>query len=423
MDPRQSRQAWLDRLTATLGFDVRFYARSFTWLGLGQASGVVRGVATTFLMARWLPRETLGEFRYVLAVFAVAGMFSAGGVGTSIIRGFAKGEPSVAWAGFRRVLSIAPAGTVLLLFAAADRLRNGEDSVAAALAIAAVAFPAYAASSLYGPILVGQERIGTLSQRAIANNLAFAACFFAVIWHTTALIPIFGAYLGFDILFRGFLTWNELRRLPRSGDASEHIRLGDHLSAIGMFQAVAGQLDQLLLQRFAGYGTLANYSVAMLVPEQVKDFVNAIGGVLLQRFSRYASGQKVLPQTRRHFWTMAALSAGAVAAYAAAAPLAIPLLFPQYTNEVLPSVVYALGLLALPGIIGLNYFQAHRYVAGLWRFYAANTALQIASNTVLIPLFGAWGAVWSKTLTRLSGLPLAYPRKIPETAAGNETAG
>lgn len=415
MELRQSSAKALDRLTQALGFDVRFYGKSFTWLGFGQASGVIRGVATTFLMARWLPRNTMGEFRYVLAIFALAGMFAAGGISAGIIRGIAKGDTVVVWAGMKRILMIAPLGSLLLLLAAIERWLIGETTVAIALAFSGALFPAYAVCGLYGSILTGQERIQRLTKIAIINNTLFALCFFLVIWKTKELLPVFFAYLGLDILFRGFITWNEIRKLPKQGSADEHVKLGDHLNAIGMIQALAAQLDQILLQRLAGYGTLANYSIATLIPEQMKDFVNAIGGVMLRRFSMREQNQKTLAQTRKHFWTMLGLSGLMILAYVIVAPIAIPWLFPQYGNEVLPSMIYALGLFGLASIVGLNYFQAHHNIKALWQFYGANTALQIASNVVLIPLFGAWGAVISKTLTRLAGLPLTYPRSPADT--------
>lgn len=415
MELRQSSSRALDRLTQAMGFDVRFYGKSFVWLGFGQASGVIRGVATTFLMARWLPRDIMGEFRYVLAVFAIAGMFAAGGVGAGIIRGIAKGDTIVVWAGMKRILMIAPLGTLVLLLAAFERWYVGEPTVAAALAFSGVVFPIYAICGLYGSILTGQERIQRLTKIAIINNTLFAICFFLVIWKTKELLPVFFAYLGIDILFRGFLTWNEIRQLRKQGSVGEHVKLGDHLNAIGILQALASQLDQILLHRLTGYGTLANYSIAMLIPEQMKDFVNAIGGIMLRRFSTREQNEKTLARTRKHFWTMLGLSALMIGAYAIIAPFAIPRLFPQYGNEVLPSIVYSIGLLGLASIVGLNYFQAHHNIKALWQFYGANTALQIATNVVLIPFLGAWGAVISKTITRLAGIPLTYPRAPADT--------
>src|SRR5687768_340672 len=181
MDLRQSKKNALDKLTKVMGFDVRFYGKSFTWLSLGQVSGVLRGVATTFLMARWLPRATMGEFRYVLAVFAVAGMFAAGGVSTSIIRGIAKGDTVVVWAGIKRILMMAPLGSLILMLAALERWLVGETMVAIALAFSGAVFPIYAICGLYGSILTGQERIKRLTKIAVINNTLFALSFFLVI--------------------------------------------------------------------------------------------------------------------------------------------------------------------------------------------------------------------------------------------------
>jgi O-antigen/teichoic acid export membrane protein len=409
MTLRQTASETLDHLTQTFGFDVRFYGKSFSWLAAGQTSGIVRGVATTFLMARWLPRNIMGEFRYVLAIFALAGMFAASGVSTSIIRGIAKGDTVIVWAGIKRILMIAPLGSLLLMIAAAERYFVGETNVAIALAYSGVLFPAYAICGLYGSILTGQERIKRLTKIAIINNSLFAICFFLVIWKTKELLPVFFAYLGIDILFRGFITWNEVRQLKKSGEAISHMKLGDHLSTIGVIQALAAQLDQILIQRFAGYGILANYSVAMLIPEQIKDFMNALGGVILRRFSRHEQNGKILVQTRKHFWTVAALGGIIVGTYWLTAPIFLPWFFPQYRDQVLPSLVYSLGLLSLPSIIGLNYIQAGGNLKAIWRFYISNTVLQISSNIILIPLFGSWGAIWSKTITRLAGLPLTFP--------------
>lgn len=406
---RQLNGRILNRLTTALGFDVRFYGKSFIWFGFGQVSGVLRGIATTFLMARWLPRSTMGEFRYILVVFSLAGMFAAGGVGAGIIRGIAKGDTIVVWAGIKRILMLAPLGSLLLLLAALERWFVGESNIAAALVFSAVLFPAYAICGIYGSILTGQERIQRLIKIAILNNTLFTICFFLVIWNTKELIPIFFAYLGIDVLFRGFLTWNEIRKLPKNGSAIEHVKLSDHLTAIGFVQAFASQLDQILLQRFLGYDALANYSIATLIPEQIKDFVNAITGVMLRRFSKREENNKTLAGTRKHFRTMLGLSALLIIGYAIVAPLAIPRLFPQYGGVVLQSIVYSFGLLGLASIIGSNYFQAHHNLRALWKFFGANAAIQITSNIILIPILGVWGAIWSKTITRLVGLPLSYP--------------
>lgn len=418
MDWRRTRAETADRLTDALHLDVRFYGRSFAWLSLGHVSGVVRGVATTFLMARWLDPTVLGQFRYLLALFGVAGVFAMTGMNSAVIRGVAQGDTVVARFALKRILTIAPLGTLALLLAAGERLLAGEQTVAMALAIAAVVFLPYSVSGLYGAILTGKERIRELARIIVANNLAYALLFVIVLRFDRSLFAITLAYFGIDILLRGFLTFREFRRLPPAGLVGDHLKLGNHLSGIGVMQTIAAQLDQILIQRFAGYQTLALYSVAIVIPEQIKDVVNSISGTLLQRLSRHKKTAGHVRATRRHFWLALAGSAVLMGMYMIVAPVIIPWLFPAYAAAVPLSVVYAIGLLAMPAVIGVYFFQAHGDLKRIWRFSAVNAFLQIVTNLALIPFFGSWGAVWSRTATRLAGLPLSYPTRSPEQHGG-----
>ena len=397
-------------LTKKLQLDVRFYGRSFGLMSLGHTSAVIRGIATTFLMARWLPRNTMGEFRYILALFGIASIFSLSGLNTSIIRGIAKGDTGIARAALKLIFLISPLGSLGLALAAWERWAHGETHVATGLLIAGLIFPLYSVSGLYGAILTGKDEIRKLTKIAVANNVLFALLFFAVILNTKELLPVLAAYFGFDILIRGWITWREIRRLKPGGNSAEHLRLGKHLSAIGAFQAIAAQLDQVLIQRFFGYGSLANYSIATLIPEQIKDFINSISGIVLRRFSRHENTPQILQQTKRHFWTVTAGSGILAAAYILVAPIVLPWFFPQYQNQVAPSMVYALGLIAMSSMVGLNFMQANNQIRRLWIFYIASAILQIGSNLALIPFFGGWGAILSKTGTRLINAVLSYPR-------------
>ncbi|OGL73281.1 hypothetical protein A3E39_01235 [Candidatus Uhrbacteria bacterium RIFCSPHIGHO2_12_FULL_60_25] len=421
MDWKSNRADLANWLTRTLELDVRFYGRSIALLTFGYASSVFRGVATTFLMARWLPKETLGQFRYVLALFGMAGMFALTGMSSSVIRAVAQGDTIVARLAFKRVLTFAPLGSLALLLAAAERAWHGEPVVASALAFAGIAFTPYAVSGFYGHILTGQQKIRELTQVAVVNNLLFAILFVMLLRANRGLLTVTVAYFGLDVAIRGYFTWREMRRLPIQGSAEGHLSLGHHLSAIGVIQTIAAQLDQVLVKWFGGYGTLASFSVATVIPEQIKDFVNSISGTVLQRLSRHERTNAHVRATRRHFWLAMCGSAVIVAGYAIVAPFVIPWLFPQYSDVVLPSIVYAVGLLALPAVVGLFFFQAHNEIKRLWRFYVIQTVLQMAANIALIPTFGAWGAIWSKTGTRLVSLLVSYPSYDPDSARSAST--
>lgn len=405
-------ELFISYLSKILRIDVRFYARSSFWMSLGQASTIARGVATTLLMARWLPKESLGQFRYILALFGLAGIFSLTGLNTGIIRGVSQGDTVVVRAAIKRLLIATPLGGLLLVLIAMERLFHGDTTVAYALILTGVLYPAYTLCGLYGPILTGQERVLGLVKRSIAANIVFSFIFFFSLLYTHNILALLAIYFGVDIALRGAFTLKELYALPSKGTVKDHLSLGGHMSAIGVFQAIASQLDQLLIQHFGGYGSLANYGIATVIPEQIKDFATGLNGIVLRRFSRRAASQETLTSTRHHFWVTLLISAAGIIAYALLAPFLIPFLFPKYATEVWPSVVYSIGLLSLCTLIGTSYFQAHHQVKRLWTLYTTNGVLQIITNLLLIPLFGSWGAIFSRTATRVLSIPLAYPKEI-----------
>ncbi len=400
-----------DFLTRKLRLDVRFYGRSASWLTIAQASAVVRGIATTFLMARWLAPETLGQFRYVLAIFGLAGIFSMSGMNYAIIRGVSKGDTAVVRPALKRILLIAPFGALLLLLAAGERYLHGEAGVALGLVMAAIAYAPYNVVGTYGQILTGQQKIRELSIVAILNNLIFAVAFFTVLVGHRGLLAITIAYFGFDILLRGSLTIRELLRMKVAGSATAHLSLGNNMSAISVMQTIGWQLNQILVQRFFGYASLASFSVATVIPEQIKQTFNNLSGIFLQRLSRHERTEARLQATRRHYWISFWIALGIVLSYAAVAPIILPWFFPAYPDSVLPSIVYAIGLIGLTGTVGVNFLQSHNEeMKPLWTYYVINTVLQFTTSFALVPFFGAWGATWGQTITRIGSLPWTYPR-------------
>lgn len=396
-----------------LHMDVGFYVQLFSWMSLSYLSVVLRGLATSFLMARKLPPEVFGQFRYLIAWFGLAGIFSLSGMQSGMIRGLSKGHFSVVKKGIRKMLLFIPLGSVFLAVGGVERWYHGERGVALGFFVAALAFPLQALSGLYGPILTGFGQIKYLVKVNTFSNILYALGFAAVLFVSTRFTVLVAAYLLLDILLKGAITIREFRRIPISNvdaEAEEDLALGAHLSAIGVFQVVASQFDQIIIQRFGGYTRLAEYNIALLLPDQVKDFVNSVSGVMLGRLSKYAATEKTLSASRRHFWTAFSLAVCIFLGYGAMAPFVMPWLFPKYAAQVLPSIVYASSLIfVIPTIMGTNFLQAHGQTRLLWRLYAVNVVAQFFANIGLVPLFGSWGGIVARILTRIITAPVSYP--------------
>lgn len=399
-----------DRLTKHLHLDVRFYGRAFSWMSLSHSSAILRGLATTFIMARILPSELFGQFRYVIAIFGVATVATLAGLSNSIIQGVAKGDTSVAHIALKKNLKFSPIGCLILIAFALERMLRGEFLVAWSLVGAAITFPLYSISSMYSDILLGKENMKQLAKINFAINAIFTVIFLPILFFYRNLLILSVAYLGVDAIMRAYLSFHAVRKLPNTGDATPYLRVGNHLSAINIIQVIAGKIDQVLIQFFGGYQSLASYSIAILIPEQIKSFVKSSSGIFLQRLSRHEANEKNLKNIQRHFWIATGGTGVLIATYILVIPFLLPILFPQYSDAVLPTIVYSIGLLSLPSFIGINYFSIHHDIKRLWRFHILGSVIQILTTIALVPFFGGWGGIWAKTITRLSTLSFGYPR-------------
>lgn len=399
-----------DILSQKLGLNVRFYGKSFIFLTLGYTTSLLRGIASTYLVARWVSPEVLGQFRYMIAMYGVAGIFSLSGYGSSMVKGLALGETAPVRYAIRKTLMYAPLGGVLLIVAAIDKFLHGESSVGWAIVVAAISFVPYTLCSFFVSILTGLGKIKELSFANLWSNTVYAVLFFLVLLFSKQLIVLTVAYFLIDILVRGFITWRVFIKLPAQVEnENTHKEIGNHLNWILVMTVISASISQILLQRIWGYAALATFSVAMILPEQLLNLAKTMSGVILQRLSKQANTVKNLQAVRRHFWNAFIGSFVLIAAYVAIAPFMMPLFFPKYPDAVLPSIVYVTGLLGIPSLIGVYYFQAHGYIRSMWRFNIASSTIQALTSIALVPLFGQWGAILSRVITRIGSLPFSYP--------------
>lgn len=410
----QTLRQWAARLitdlTRILRLDVRFYGRSLIWMSIAYSTAVLRGLATTFFLARSLQPEALGQFRYVLALFALVSVFSFSGLHAGIVRGIAQGNTIIIRDTIRLQARWTPIGSIALSLAAAYyTFFRYEVAVGGALLVAAIAFPFHSMAGLFGPILTGQERVGDLAKTSMVSNVSFSVLFFLVALSTQSIPLLILAYFGFDVIIRGFITYRLYQQIPLRGESARDQDLGRHLTAIGAMQTITGQLDQLLVNIFGGYTSLAGYSIATLIPDQMKDFLGNITGVILRRFATRDLNEKTLVATRRHFWLYFLVSGFAIALYTLSAPLVIRILFPAYIDQIPATIIYAIGLFGLASSVGVTFAQAHIQKRRLWIFYSSQSVVSVLLNSLLIPSFGAMGAVVAKTLTRLFSLGFSYP--------------
>lgn len=401
----------LDALTRLLRLDVRFYAKAANLFAWSQVSLVIRGLATTYLMALWLPMETFGAFKYVVALSGVAGIFAMGGMGNGVVRAVAQGDTVVAHRVFRSIAMFSPLGTLLLLILAIEPWMQHQYTLAYAIIAAAIAFVPQSTGAIYPLILTGKEQLKKLAIYNIVSNISIAVTFAIIIFFFRDLVIISITFFALDALTKFIPTIIELAKLPAKGEAREHLKLSRHMNGITIMQVIAFQIDKILIQRIVGFDALAVYSIATAIPDQLRALVGQFGNTFLQRLSRTGRETANIPAARRHYWIGLGIGTAITFAYIVSAPFIFTVLFPRYSDQWLPSIIYSLSLIpSISGLIGTNVAQVTRQYKLLWRIYTWNGLLQLITSIALIPFFGGWGAIIAKIVSRFGLFVTSYPR-------------
>jgi O-antigen/teichoic acid export membrane protein len=401
--------------------DIRYLLKGGAWLTSGSIIGMATGLLLSILYARYLMKDTYGTYRYVLSLISIAGIFSLPGIGTAITRSVARGMDG-AFRACAKVIFFSSTGISVIALVVALYLNiYGNKEAALGVAIAALFVPLVEGLGSWRALLDGKKEFkkktiwnsATIIFYTLVMSGAVVAIYFLNITTAAGVAILVGTYFIThaipNIVFFFLAQRAVSRHAPPDTTALPY---GIHLSLSGLPATVATYIDSILLFHFLGPASLAVYSFAITVPEQLKRLFTNIADMTFPKLAASSAHttdpqelQKTLPQK---LFRASLLTALIVLAYIAIAPLLYTLLFPRYIESIAFSQVFAISLILFPfGVFG----NAIKVEGNLKKIYIYNIGvplLQIALIVILIPLFGLWGAVWGRVSGRVINHLFAY---------------
>jgi O-antigen/teichoic acid export membrane protein len=379
-------------------------------LGASRAAFALSGLAVNVAMARWLPREAFGVYRWLMSVSAIAAFGGHLGLGSLVTRELVRAPGGArAWVGAALRTTSLLSTTTAVAVVAYVAVRDPRPDVVWAGVWTAVGLGVQALSQVVEAALHGlhetrREVAPTLVGRGllVVGNLALLALGYGV-------TEVMAGRLAAALVTLGMLLL-ALRDAcpPADGDAPPTVGAllneGRTFGATVLFGAIYAQADVLMLEAMAGDAEVARYGA----PASVLLQLALIGAVLTRSyFPRLAalgddpSAARAMLAAQSHALLMVALpvaGGGAVLAREL-----VPALFgPGYADAAMPFLLLALAvpLRFLHGGYGLA-LSALDGQAARMRIDRAAAALNVGANLVAIPLGGAVGAACTTLLTDL----------------------
>jgi O-antigen/teichoic acid export membrane protein len=373
--------------------DAKYLINGFFWLSLGQILSSIAGLVSAYFFANYFSKENYGILTYCISLLGILNITALYGANASIIRHVARGEDGVFFPIFKERIKWATLGALSSLIFGLWQWHNGNDTLAAALIVIAIFVPIIEPLTCYASLVNGRKNYRLL---AVYNTITrFGPMIFIVmaLFFSSKLLIVLLAYLLSHTLFRLMLFIYTLKKYPvKEKNNPDAIKLTRHLSLLGAFGQVSGEIDKLILFHFLGPLQLAVYSFATIPIAQMKKPNSIIGSLMLPKLSQnnLEELKKTLPRKMLIYFLFLLIS---VCLYILIAPFAYKLLFPQYLGSVFYSQVLAVSILLLPTSF---IYQALVSQAAQKELYVSNissTILKTILLLILIPLFKIWGVI------------------------------
>lgn len=380
--------------------DMIYLAKGGFWLSFGQTISSLFSFLLAIAFAHFLSQNEYGIYKYIMSIASIVWALSLSGIGTAIVQSVAQGLEGSLKDGFKESLKWSILTVISSIAIGIYYLVKGNLTIFFALIIVALFSPLLNSSGLYATYLTGKQNFKKSTLYWLYVNIfSTITLLITVIFIQKALVLVFAYFVSNTIGNTFFYLYTLKKYQPNNNTEPHTLSYGKHLSAMNIIDAIAQQIDKILIFQLLGSAPLAIYSFALALPEQIRGLLKGIARLALPKFSTQSIKdlQKNIPQKS------ITLSLGVVLiiiVYIIAAPFLYKFIFPQYIDAVKYSQVLSITMLGIITTLPQTALQAKRYTKELYIGNMSSNIFQIIANIVLISQYGLWGIVMARIVSK-----------------------
>jgi O-antigen/teichoic acid export membrane protein len=396
----------LKRGTSIFETDLHYVVKGSFWIVSAQALASFTSFFLAIAFAHFLSKEDYGNYKYILSVAGLISAISLSGLSTSIVQSVARGFENIFnksfWLNIKWSIGmiLTAIGISGYYFVQKNYLLGSSMLVVALLA------PIVNGSLLYRSFLNGKKEFRATSLYNSILTIVPALAVFGTMVYFPNPFWIVLVYFGSNALVAGFIhfyvraKWKPNKQIDPESDT-----YSKHLSAINILDMIATNLDKVILFQHLGATSLAMYSFATAIPEQIRNLFKAIPTLAVPKLAEKTNEdiQKVI---YKKIFKLFLITIPVIILYYFAAPFIYRLIFPQYIEAIVFSQVFAIILLMEGGLSG-SVFEARMAIREQYILNVASNVVKIVLLYILMILYGIWGVIFARIISRFIGFGIA----------------
>lgn len=389
--------------------DAVYIAKNSFWLTFGQIASAMIALVSSIFFANFVDKDIYGQYKFVLSLTGILGALSLTGMGSVVVQAVAKGAEGVLKDSVRVSLKW---GIFILFFGLCSSgyyFFNNNNVLGTSLLIASIALPLMNAFGLYGGLFSGRKnfKMGTLYWIATQSLTTIGLVISA--FYTQSVVSLIFIYFAVNTLCALYGYYRVItEHKPNDVRDGTMIPYGKHVSLMNLFGTLANQLDKVLVFHYLGAINLAIYSFSQAIPEQIKGSFKNLFAIALPKYA-VLNDNDLRKSILKKTYQLTGITFLIVLTYILCAPLVFKILFPKYTEAIIYSQIYSLGLLAIPGIsLFATYFQLKKATTTMYKLTIISNIVTVVLTITLVYKYGLKGAVIENGLSWLTMLGVNY---------------
>ncbi|OGF64508.1 hypothetical protein A2Z53_03330 [Candidatus Giovannonibacteria bacterium RIFCSPHIGHO2_02_42_15] len=408
-DKIKPMEAVIKKIQRFLKTDTSYLIKGGAWLSVIRASSLVVAFFLSILYARYLSKETYGNYRYILNALGIFSFLSLPGLGTSMVYAVARGFEG----SFRKTTILQFLSGLFFIAVGVGGffwfLSQGKAELAFVFLIGSLFMILVEPSTNYQGYYNAKKDFKARAFSAIGSKIFYGLIMLAAILSIRFLGPtpfyslliLVCGYLAASTLPHLFFLYSALKSVPKNAPSEKNLLSdGIKFTIIDIPTHVTTYLDSIIIFHLLGPVELAIYSFAEAIPDQIRGTLKSIGTSLAS--PKLATKDIREIEESGLFGKIARFSIlliPAVIAYILLAPYIYQYLYPKYIDSIFISQLLAISLLAIPGQFLAEGLRATRQI----KYASINSFIGSISQIILfiifIPIFGLLGAA----IARIAG--------------------
>ncbi len=329
---------WSEKYTKT---DMIYLSKGGFWLSFGQIISSISSFLLAIAFANLLPKETYGNYKYILSIISILTIPTLSGMNASLTRAISRNFEGSIIPALQTKIKYGVIGSFFSCILAIYYLINTNYLLATSLLIAAIFIPFMDSFAIYKSYFTGKKEFKLLTKYNNINQIISFLTIIIVLFLSKNIIIILFSYFAVHTITRFISLKLCLNKIKNKNEDPQVIKYGLQLSLIKGLTSIAGSINNIFIFHFLGSGSLAIFSMAIAPTEQIRSQMVNLENLLLPKLSQDNWEIPSLKNILKKIFPFILLLILIIITFIFLAPFFYKIFFSQYMEAVIFSQFFA----------------------------------------------------------------------------------